>query len=126
GGERTKIIDFGICKMGAGDPNLTEVGVMIGTPVYMSPEQCRGSGEVDGRSDVYAFGCLVFHLLTGRPPFLGEASGDLIVAHLQEEPPPPSRYAPELPPAVDELVLTCLAKAPEDRFPSMTALAAAL
>ncbi|HMG23631.1 MAG TPA: serine/threonine-protein kinase [Kofleriaceae bacterium] len=126
GGERTKIIDFGICKMGAGDPMLTEVGAMIGTPVYMSPEQCRGSGEVDPRSDIYAFGCLLFHLLTGRPPFLGEASGDLIVAHLEEEPPPPSRYAPELPLAVDALVLRCLAKAPGDRFASMTELQAAL
>jgi serine/threonine protein kinase len=125
-GERIKIIDFGICKMGAGDPMLTEVGAMIGTPVYMSPEQCRGSGEVDARSDVYAFGCLLFHLLTGRPPFIGEASGDLIVAHLQEEPPPPSRFAPELPPAVDALVLGCLAKAPDDRFASMTALQTAL
>src|SRR5215467_3226395 len=62
GGERTKIIDFGVCKMGSGDPMLTEVGAMIGTPVYMSPEQCRGSGEVDARSDIYAFGCLVFQL----------------------------------------------------------------
>jgi eukaryotic-like serine/threonine-protein kinase len=126
GGERTKIIDFGICKVGAGDPMLTEAGAMIGTPVYMSPEQCRGSGEVDARSDVYAFGCLLFHLLTGRPPFVGEASGDLVVAHLEREPPPPSGFAPELPPAVDALVLRCLAKSPGERFASMTELQAAL
>jgi tRNA A-37 threonylcarbamoyl transferase component Bud32 len=126
GGERTKIIDFGICKTGASDPMLTEVGAMIGTPVYMSPEQCRGSGEVDQRSDIYGFGCLVFHLITGRPPFVGEASGDLIVAHLQQEPPRASRYIPEVPAAVDELLLQCLAKDPEDRFESMTALQAAL
>src|SRR3954469_6693390 len=126
GGERTKIIDFGICKVGAGDPLLTEVGVMIGTPVYMSPEQCRGSGEVDARSDVYAFGCLLFHMLTGRPPFVGEASGDLVVAHLEQEPPPPSQFAPELPPVVDALVLRCLAKSPDERFASMLALQAAI
>jgi serine/threonine-protein kinase len=126
GGERTKIIDFGICKVGAGDPMLTEVGVMIGTPVYMSPEQCRGSAEVDARSDVYAFGCLLFHMLTGRPPFVGEASGDLVVAHLEQEPPPPSQLAPGLPPAVDALVLRCLAKPPDERFASMVELQAAL
>jgi serine/threonine protein kinase len=126
GGERTKIIDFGICKVGAGDPMLTEVGMMIGTPVYMSPEQCRGSGEVDARSDVYAFGCLVFHMLAGRPPFVGEASGDLVVAHLEQEPPPPSQFAPELPPAVDALVLRCLAKSPDQRFASMLELQAAI
>jgi serine/threonine-protein kinase len=126
GGERTKIIDFGICKVGAGDPMLTEVGVMIGTPVYMSPEQCRGSGEVDARSDVYAFGCLLFHMLTGRPPFVGEASGDLVVAHLEQEPPPPSQFASGLPPAVDALVLRCLAKPADERFASMLELQAAL
>src|SRR3954463_15738918 len=123
GGERTKIIDFGICKLGTGDPMLTEVGMMIGTPVYMSPEQCRGSAEVDPRSDVYAFGCLLFHMLAGRPPFVGEASGDLIVAHLEEEPPPPSRFVPEVPAEVDALVKKCMAKDRADRYPSMSELA---
>jgi len=126
GGERTKIIDFGICKMGAGDPMLTEAGAMIGTPVYMSPEQCRGSGHVDHRSDVYAFGCLLFHLITGRPPFIGEASGELIVAHLQEPPPAASQFVPGLPEAVDALLASCLAKSPDERFASMEALGTAL
>ncbi|HEY0480764.1 MAG TPA: protein kinase [Kofleriaceae bacterium] len=120
GGERTKIIDFGVCKIGAGDPALTEVGAMIGTPVYMSPEQCRGAGSVDARSDIYSFGCLVFHLITGRPPFIGEASGDLIVAHLQNDPPRATQYVPELPAEVDDLLLRCLAKAPDERFASIT------
>jgi serine/threonine protein kinase len=119
GGERTKILDFGVCKVAAGDPALTQSGAMIGTPVYMSPEQCRGADDVDHRADIYAFGCLVFHMLTGRPPFVGEIAGELIVAHLEEDPPAPSLYVSELPLAVDALVLRCLAKSPDDRYPSM-------
>lgn len=70
GGERTKILDFGICKLG--DPECTtttQTGTMLGTPVYMSPEQCRGAGRVDHRSDIYSLGCVLFHMLAGRPPF---------------------------------------------------------
>jgi serine/threonine-protein kinase len=124
GGERTKLLDFGICKLAGeiGDATLTQSGAMVGTPVYMSPEQCRGAGDVDHRSDIYAFGCLLFHMLTGRPPFIGDATGELIVAHLQDEPPPPSRFVPELPPAIDSVVLSCLAKAADDRYQSMTEL----
>jgi serine/threonine protein kinase len=122
GGERTKILDFGICKVGAGDPALTQSGAMIGTPAYMSPEQCRGAADVDHRADIYAFGCLVFHMLTGRPPFVGDMAGELIVAHLEEEPPAPSVYVPDLPRAIDAVVLRCLAKSADDRYQSMTEL----
>ena len=124
GGERTKILDFGICKVGPmeGDVAVTQAGAMVGTPVYMSPEQCRGTSDVDHRSDIYAFGCLLFHMLTGRPPFIGEASGDLIVAHMQADPPAPSLYIAGLPFEIDALLLRCLAKAPEERFPSMNEL----
>ena len=122
GGERTKILDFGICKVGTGNPTLTQSGTMVGTPDYMSPEQCRGAGDVDHRADIYAFGCLLFHMLTGRPPFLGDVSGELIVAHLEQDPPAPSRYVAELPLAVDALLLRCLAKSPDDRYQSMTEL----
>jgi len=122
GGERTKILDFGICKVGTQHAALTQAGTMIGTPVYMSPEQCRGAGEVDHRSDIYAFGCLMFHMITGRPPFLGEAPGELIAAHLREDPPPASRYVLELPVAIDAVLARCLAKSPADRFASMTEL----
>ncbi|MBC7973886.1 MAG: serine/threonine protein kinase, partial [Myxococcales bacterium] len=126
GGERSKILDFGICKVRTSSATVTQSGAMVGTPVYMAPEQCRGTGTVDHRADIYAFGCLVFHMLTGRPPFVGEASGELIVAHLREEPPPPSRFVEDLPLAVDVLLLRCLAKDPDDRFASMTDLLAAL
>ncbi len=123
GGERTKVLDFGICKLGTGDVTLTQTGAMVGTPVYMSPEQCRGDSDVDGRSDIYAFGCLLFHMLTGRPPFIGEASGDLIVSHLEEAPPAASAFAGGIPPEVDALIQKCMAKERADRYASMADLA---
>jgi serine/threonine protein kinase len=126
GGERSKILDFGICKVGSSDATVTQSGAMVGTPVYMSPEQCRGTGKIDHRADIYAFGCLVFHMLTGRPPFVGQASGELIVAHLREEPPPASRFVADLPLGVDVLLLRCLAKDPDERFASMAELLTAL
>jgi serine/threonine protein kinase len=125
-GERTKILDFGICKVASDDVDVTQAGVMVGTPVYMSPEQCRGGDGVDHRSDIYAFGCLLFHMITGRPPFIGDATGDLIVAHLEEAPPAASVFVPGLPFGVDGLLLQCLAKAPGDRFQSMTELQTAI
>ena len=127
GGERTKILDFGICKLTTKDgPRITGSGVMVGTPVYMSPEQCRGDGHVDHRSDIYALGCVLFHMLTGRAPFEHDAPGDFIVSHMREEPPAPSSFVPALPPAVDELLLKCLAKSPDDRYQSMGELHAAI
>ncbi len=121
GGERTKILDFGICKLGDNsDGRTTQTGVMLGTPVYMSPEQCRGAGSVDHRSDIYSVGCALFHMLTGRPPFDCESVGEFIAAHLKEDPPAPSSLEPTIPPAVDALVMRCLAKNPEDRFQSIT------
>jgi hypothetical protein len=128
GGERVKVLDFGIAKLTAEAPRgaRTMVGVLMGTPVYMSPEQCRGALELDHRSDVYALGCVLFHLLVGRPPFVGDGVGDIIAAHLRESAPAPSVLVAGLTPDVDAIVLRCLAKAPEGRFPSMLDVAAAL
>jgi serine/threonine protein kinase len=127
GGERTKILDFGICKLG--DPECamtTQTGTMLGTPVYMSPEQCRGSGKIDHRSDIYSLGCVLFHMITGQPPFDCDNVGDYIACHLKEAPPAPSEFAPELPPSVDALMALCLAKDPDARFHSMTELQRAI
>ena len=79
-GERSKILDFGIAKLSDEHPGKlkTQTGMLMGTPTYMSPEQCRGLAEVDHRSDIYSLGCVLFHLLTGRPPFEGEAPGDIM------------------------------------------------
>ncbi len=121
GGERVKILDFGICKLD-GDEKLTQSGTTLGTPVYMSPEQCRGTGGVDARSDIYALGCVLFHMLTGRPPFQCEGAGEYIVAHLQEAAPVATSIAPGLHALIDVLLIRCLAKEPAERFQNMQEL----
>ncbi|MGE5184732.1 MAG: serine/threonine-protein kinase, partial [Acidobacteriota bacterium] len=130
GGERPKILDFGIAKLSGDDDHpdaiKTRTGVVMGTPVYMSPEQCRGMGAVDHRSDIYSFGCVMFRMLTSRPPFAGPGSGDLIAAHLREPPPLAASLVPAIPDVVDRILQRCLAKAPGDRFQSMTELAEAI
>jgi tRNA A-37 threonylcarbamoyl transferase component Bud32 len=126
GGARTKILDFGICKLGVGgDARVTQTGVMLGTPVYMSPEQCRDSASIDHRSDIYSLGAVLFHLITGRPPFDLDSVGELIAAHLHDQPYRPGHYA-ELPETVDALVMACLAKDPSERFQSMADLQASI
>jgi serine/threonine protein kinase len=128
GGERTKILDFGLAKLTGDEPgeHTTRADVLMGTPRYMSPEQCRGGGALDHRSDIYSIGCVMFTMLTGRPPFNATGAGDVIVAHLNDRPPLASSCAPDLPAAIDELIATCLQKSPAKRFQSMTELVCAL
>ncbi len=128
GGERAKILDFGIAKLSSDDPNVlkTRTGMVMGTPVYMSPEQCRGAGNIDQRSDIYSLGCVMMAMLTGRPPFEGEGSGELIAAHLREPPPRASSRLPGLPEYMDNLLFRCLAKSPDERFQTMAQLAETL
>ena len=135
GGQRAKVLDFGIAKLAEredGDPDdtlpavKTKSGKIMGTPTYMAPEQCRGAGDVDHRADMYALGCVLYTLVCGRPPFLAEASGDLIAAHILSEPPPPRTVSPEIPAPVEEVMLRLLAKRPDDRYASMAEVVAAL
>jgi len=122
-GERPKILDFGIAKLGRNRERFhTRTGAVMGTPAYMSPEQCNDSGKIDHRTDVYSLGCVLFHLLTGRPPFDGEGVGATIASHLRSPAPRPSDLAAHVPAVVDPLVLRCLAKRPEGRFSSMLEL----
>jgi serine/threonine-protein kinase len=128
GGERAKILDFGIAKLSRDEPGgvKTRTGAVMGTPVYMSPEQCRGTGEIDARSDIYSVVCVMMTMLTGRPPFEGSGSGELIVAHMTAAPPLASSRIPGLPPIIDQIFMQGLAKQPQQRFQSMAALAQAL
>ena len=123
-----KIVDFGIGKLRSPDDSdvrLTATGQIVGTPLYMAPEQTRSTKLVDHRADLYAMGVMLFELLTGRLPF--EASGvyEIVVKHVTEAPPDPRSFRPELPESISALVLRCLAKAPADRYQSAAELLAA-
>jgi serine/threonine protein kinase len=123
GGERPKILDFGIAKLGdsSADKFQTRAGAVMGTPAYMSPEQCN-AGKIDQRTDVYSLGCVLFHLLVGTPPFDLEGVGSIISAHLREPAPVPSRASARVPAVIDSLIARCLAKNPDDRFATMLEL----
>jgi serine/threonine-protein kinase len=123
GGERPKILDFGIAKLEFESTRFkTRTGAVMGTPLYMSPEQCNDSGKVDHRSDIYSLGCVLYHLLTGQPPFDIAGVGAVISAHMNETPERPSSKLTYLPPVIDQLVMRCLAKNPQERFANMIEL----
>jgi len=116
-GERVKLLDFGIAKLTplAGEVSQTRTGMVMGTPTYMSPEQCRGAGSVDHRADLYSLGCVAYHMMCGQPPFVSDGVGDLIARHLYFAPAPLRSLAPEIPADVEELVLRLLQKDPAAR-----------
>lgn len=117
-----KVVDFGLAQLAqGGDLRLTQAGMTMGTPLYMSPEQVQGS-KVDQRSDLYSLGATFYHLLAGRPPFKGETA--LVVAYHQVHTPPPSlaELRPDLSPSVCQLIQRMLAKQPDERFPSAESL----
>jgi serine/threonine-protein kinase len=124
-----KVLDFGIAKTLEPEdsqlgltPSLTKVGMALGTPEYMSPEQCRA--EAPGpRSDVYACGALLYAMLTGRPPFVGKHPLEIATRHVGDQPDPPRVHRPGLDPRLDALILRALAKDPKDRPAGAAALA---
>jgi serine/threonine-protein kinase len=125
--EQVKLLDFGIAKITAGPASTkTRTGMVMGTPTYMSPEQCEGRGNIDHRTDIYALGIVVYEMLTGRVPFSGSGYGEILVKQMTEAPAPPSTVRPGIPPHLELVVLKALQKRPEDRYATMQELASAL
>ena len=118
-GVRVKLLDFGIAKLDEelrGDLDPTRAGAILGTPQYMSPEQCTGSTALDRRSDMYALGCVLFHMLCGRPPFVEVEFGQIAIKHLSAAPPKPSVIEPTVSPELEAILLRLLEKQPDDRY----------
>ncbi|MGN6251341.1 MAG: Stk1 family PASTA domain-containing Ser/Thr kinase [Marmoricola sp.] len=119
-----KVMDFGIARaVSDAQSTMTQTAAVVGTAQYLSPEQARGE-NVDSRSDVYSAGCLLYELLTGRPPFVGESPVSVAYQHVREQAPVPSTLDPDLPPELDALVMKALAKRVEDRYASAAAMKA--
>jgi serine/threonine-protein kinase len=117
-GGQVKVMDFGIARaVSDAQATMTQTAQVIGTAQYLSPEQARGE-RVDARSDLYSTGCLLYELLTGRPPFLGDSPVAIAYQHVRENPIPPSRLDPEVPQWADAIVLRAMAKDPRDRYQS--------
>src|SRR5438876_1579843 len=127
GGEAV-VADFGIARaiVAAGAEQLTDTGLAVGTPGYMSPEQATGAEHLDGRSDVYSLGCVLYEMLAGHPPFLGTTAQEILARHTLDPVPPLRTIRPELPAAVDRAVGKALAKAPADRFATAAAFVEAM
>jgi serine/threonine protein kinase len=122
--EHVYLVDFGLARSESDDRSVGGGGSFLGTPRYASPEQAAGR-PVDGRSDGYALGCVLYECLTGQPPFPGGSGEALLLAHLEAPPPSITALRPDLPPAIDQVIAHALAKSPDDRFPTCRALLSA-
>ena len=123
-----KLLDFGLVKPVGESPSarLSQEGGISGTPLFMSPEQVRGRGDLDARSDIYSLGAVAYALLTGRPPFDGSNPMDVMIAHVRDEVECPSQHQADVPTDLERVILKCLAKSPEDRFQDVDSLEQAL
>lgn len=114
-----QVADFGIARAvteAATSGPITATGIVVGSPAYMAPEQASSDPQMDHRADIYAFGVLAYEVLTGVPPFTAPSAVQLVSAHMMRAPEPLSRHRPNIPEALEEMVLRCLAKRPADRF----------
>lgn len=121
---RVLITDFGIAKL-RDDTDLTQTGTLLGTAKYLAPEQVEG-GPVDGRTDVYALGVVLYETVCGQPPFAGDTQTATALARLTTDPVPPSQLRGDVPPSLERVILRCLARDPNGRWPSAAALRDAL
>ena len=122
--EHVYLVDFGLARSDSDDRSLGGAGSFLGTPRYAAPEQAAGR-PVDGRTDGYALGCVLYECLTGQPPFPGGSGEAILLAHLEASPPRVTALRPDLPPAIDQVVARAMAKDPATRFPTCRALLAA-
>ena len=120
-----KLMDFGLAKILEGSIALTKAGAMVGTALYMAPEQCRGQ-QIDVRADLYALGAVLYRALTGRPPFMGDSIVAVVLQHVQQAPLPPRTFNPDIPLSLERLILALLAKNPAERPSSALAVREAL
>src|SRR5690606_17907279 len=127
-GDQALVADFGIARAisAVGDEKLTQTGMTLGTPTYMSPEQATAERQLDGRSDEYALGCVLYEMLAGGPPFTGPTAAAIIARHTIADVPPIRQVRSAIPEEVEDVVMRSLAKVPADRFPSLAAFAEAL
>jgi serine/threonine protein kinase len=120
------LTDFGIAKLLESTIHLTGTGVSVGTPIYMSPEQIRGDEDLDGRTDIYSLGVVLYEMATGRPPFQGKTAQAIQMKHLYEPPPPPRSLNPALTQVMVDVILKALAKKREERFATAGEMAQAV
>jgi hypothetical protein len=127
-GEHVLVADFGIARAisEAGGAHLTSRGIAIGTPEYMSPEQASAADHIDGRSDQYSLGCVLYEMLAGDPPFSGRTAASILARHLHDQPPSLRVVRPTVPVGVQDAMERALAKVPADRYPTVTGFATAL
>lgn len=124
-----KLLDFGLAKplaTGGEAMQLTQDGAITGSPLYMSPEQALGENEPCARGDIYSLGAVAYYLLSGHPPFEFDTAMKVLVAHAREEAVPPSQWRPDIPADLEQVVMRCLAKRPEDRYADAASLESAL
>jgi predicted Ser/Thr protein kinase len=127
GSGRPMVTDFGIARaVSEGDSRLTATGIAIGTPTYMSPEQAAGERAIDGRSDLYSLGIVGYQMLTGSPPFIANSTPAILVKHISERPTPIEQRRSDVPQDLGRVIMMLLEKDPANRFPSASAVVAAL